>query len=107
MQMVEEILNDGQTFSLEKIERLEAILSAAAAPNDVENSDSNRSSPTKYICTMCQGNNKNSLQKESKVQKKEATCQTISTGDIAITKIYSADEDARERLRNNPKKQLV
>lgn len=108
MQMVDEILSDVQMDRFEKIERLEAILSAVTAPsNDVETTDSTIvASPTK--CTMCQGNKIS--QKSQSVPKpgKEVACQTLSTGDIVITRIhFSEEEKERERLLNSPKKQVA
>ncbi|XP_033214156.1 egalitarian protein homolog [Belonocnema kinseyi] len=112
MQMVDEILSDGQMDRFEKIERLEAILSAVTAPsNDVETAEPTTTttivaSPTK--CTMCQGNKIS--QKSQSVPKpgKEVACQTLSTGDIVITRIhFSEEEKERERLLNSPKKQVA
>lgn len=103
--MVDEILADGQMDGFEKIERLEAILSAVADPsNDGEsNSGSIRSSPTKCTC-LCQGG-KSVIQNDTKVQRKETACQTLSTGDIVITRIFTEEEEERERLLSLPKKQ--
>ncbi|NP_001136335.1 egalitarian isoform X1 [Nasonia vitripennis] len=107
MQMVDEILSDGQMDGFEKIERIEAILSAVTGTsNETETSESTRSSPTKCSC-MCQGN-KNVFQNENKIQRKEAACQTLSTGDIVITRIFfTEEEEERERLLNTPKKQAA
>lgn len=107
MQMVDEILSDGQMDGFEKIERIEAILSAVTgSSNETETSESTRSSPTKCAC-MCQGN-KNVFQNENKIQRKEAACQTLSTGDIVITRIFfTEEEEERERLLNTPKKQAA
>lgn len=105
--MVDEILADGQMDGIEKIERLEAILSAVTGTsNDLDSIDSNtsnRCSPTKCNC-MCQGNKY--LQNDVKVQKKESSCQTLSTGDIVITRLYADEEDERGRLTNSPKKRM-
>lgn len=97
MQMVDEIIDDSSMDSFEKIERLEAILAAVTGTaNDTDTTDnSTRSSPTKCLC-MCQANNK--------VQRQEAACQTLSTGDIVITRIFfTEEEEERERLLNSPK----
>ncbi|KAJ8664259.1 hypothetical protein QAD02_005921 [Eretmocerus hayati] len=104
MQMVDEILSDSQMDGLEKIERLEAILSAVtASSNENDTPDSAGSSPTKCTC-MCQGG-KSLFRNETKTQSKEVACQTLSTGDIVITRIFfTEEEEERERLLNAPKK---
>ncbi|XP_011499413.1 PREDICTED: uncharacterized protein LOC105363426 [Ceratosolen solmsi marchali] len=107
MQMVDEILSDGLMDGFDKIERIEAILSAVTgSSSDVETSESTRSSPIKYMCT-CQGN-KNIFQNEFKAQCKDVACQTFSTGDIVYTRIFFAEEEEqREKLLNTPKKQAA
>ena len=107
MQMVDEILSDNQMDGIEKIERLEAILSAVTgSSSELDASESARSSPTKCTC-MCQAI-KGGFQSEVKPQRKEAACQTLSTGDIVITRIFfTEEEEERERLLNAPKKQAA
>ncbi|KAL7286225.1 hypothetical protein TKK_0019499 [Trichogramma kaykai] len=103
MQMVDEILADNQMDGYEKIERLEAILSAAtgSTSNEVDESSS-RSTPSRCSCA-CQGS-KRSSPSEPKVNRKESSSQTISTGDIVITRIYyTEEEEERERLLQKPK----
>lgn len=90
MQMLDDIISDGQMDGIEKIERLEAILSAVTCTTN----DSN-SSHTK--CTCQQTNNVKST--------KSVACQTHSTGDIVITRIFFTEEEKeREKLLNSPKK---
>ncbi|XP_014215546.1 uncharacterized protein LOC106644518 [Copidosoma floridanum] len=97
MQMVDEILEDGSMDGFEKIERLEAILSAVTGTTN--DHDSTRSSPTKCPC-MCQAAGNSRAQQ----QRKETACQTLSTGDIVITRIFfTEEEEERERLLNSPK----
>jgi exonuclease 3'-5' domain-containing protein 1 len=107
MQMVDEILSDGLMDGFDKIERIEAILSAVTgSSNDTETSENTRSSSNKYMC-KCQGN-KSIFQNEVKVQRKEAACQTFSTGDIVYTRIFFAEEEEqREKLLNTPMKQTI
>ena len=91
----------------EKIERLEAILSAVTgSSNDLETTESKTvASPTKCTC-KCQGNKKLDQSQSVPKQSKEVAAQTLSTGDIVITRIhFSEEEKERERLLNSPKKQ--
>ena len=100
--MLEEVLANGQMDSLEKIERLDAILSVAA--NDKGSSESIRSSPIKCSCSCGYYKNQN----ESKIKFKESYSQTLSTGDIVITRIFSTEEEEeREKLLCASKKPMI
>lgn len=97
MQMVDEILSDGRMDKLEKIEKLEAILSAVTScATDQLSANSADASPTKCVC-MCQS--------DRQAARSSVACQTLSTGDIVITRIFvSEEEKERVRLQNSPKK---
>lgn len=106
MHMMDEILSDVQMDRFEKIERLEAILSAVTgSSNDTDTLDSvPTTSPAKCTC-MCQGNKVSDQSQSVPKQNQEVACQTLSTGDIVITRIhFSEEEKERERLLNSPKK---
>ncbi|XP_015610363.1 uncharacterized protein LOC107275094 [Cephus cinctus] len=104
MQMVDEILSDGQMDRMEKIERLEAILTAVTGPTtDTPLPGTENSMSVKCSCN-CQSSKSSPTQKEMKTMK-EVACQTLSTGDIVITRIFFTEEEKeRERLLNSPKK---
>lgn len=104
MKMVDEILSDERMDTLEKIEKLEAILSAVTnSTNDQLSSDSAEASPTKCVCT-CQ-NDKIESPRTNHQARINVGCQTLSTGDIVITKIFvNEEEKERVRLLNSPKK---
>ncbi|XP_023289382.1 uncharacterized protein LOC105704283 [Orussus abietinus] len=106
MQMVDDILSDGQMDRLEKIEKLEAILSAVTGlPSDGSSMDSYQSMPAKCSCTCHE--NVNSSMSIGVAETKEVACQTVSTGDIVMTRIFFTEEEKeRERLLNSPKKEL-
>lgn len=114
MQMVDEILSDAQMDRLEKIQRLEEILSAATsdmqfpedesltpAKND-ELTSNNRHNP----CCPCKCHNDYVSNKCKEVEDTDVACQTLSTGDIVITKIwFTAEEKEREKtLSPSPRK---
>lgn len=89
MQMLDEVISDGQMDGLEKIERLEAILSAVTCTTN------DSSSHTKCTCQSI------STEKPTK----DVASQTLSTGDIVITRIFFTEEEKeREKLLNSPKK---
>ena len=79
--MVNKILADGNLDRLERIEKLEAILT------DVTSMALNsRSSSTQHINLAGSVNNGSNSGTNNKV---DAETQTISTGDISFTKVYS------------------
>ncbi|KYN22616.1 PREDICTED: uncharacterized protein LOC108758986 [Trachymyrmex cornetzi] len=105
MQMMDEILSDGRMDKLEKIEKLEAILSAVTSSAtdqlSVNNADS---SPIKCVC-MCQEGKTNSPRTDRQAAGTSVACQTLSTGDIVFTRVFvSEEEKERVRLLNSPKK---
>lgn len=104
MQMVDEILSDGQMDGLEKIEKLEAILSAVTHPTSEGLSPSGiDNSPTTCSCS-CQGRSPRRRENVSE-SVAEVGCQTLSTGDIVITRIFLTEEEKeRERLLSSPRK---
>ncbi|KAL2720845.1 egalitarian protein [Vespula squamosa] len=104
MQMVDEILSDARMDRLEKIEKLEAILSAVTtSSNDQLSPNSTEVSPRQCVC-KCLNDKVDSPSKENKVLV-NAACQTLSTGDIAITRVFVTEEEKeRVRLQNSPKK---
>lgn len=97
MQMMDEILSDGRMDKLEKMEKLEAILSAVTScTTDQLSINSADVSPSKCVC-MCQS--------DRQAVGTSVACQTLSTGDIVITRIFvSEEEKERVRLQNSPKK---
>ncbi|XP_015114166.1 egalitarian protein homolog [Diachasma alloeum] len=99
MKMVDEILQDGQMDGFERIDKLEAILSAVTcSTSDKLISDSVHINSPKC---MCQGFSP----KKSTIARSEAACQTLSTGDIVITRIFFTEEEKeRTKLLNSPKK---
>ncbi|KAL0115544.1 hypothetical protein PUN28_010812 [Cardiocondyla obscurior] len=101
MQMVDEILSDGRMDKLEKIEKLEAILSAVTSSATEQLSTNNTdASPIKCVC-MCQDNPRTNRQSAGI----NVACQTLSTGDIVFTRVFvSEEEKERVRLLNSPKK---
>lgn len=104
MQMVDEILSDARMDRLEKIEKLEAILSAVTtSSNDQLSPNSTEAFPKQCVC-KCQNDKVDSPLKENKTLVNVA-CQTLSTGDIAITQVFvTKEEKERIRLQNSPKK---
>lgn len=100
MKMVDDILEDGQMDGFERIDKLEAILSAVACST----SDNKLISDSVHINSpkcMCQGYSP----KKSLITRTEAACQTLSTGDIVITRIFFTEEEKeRTKLLNSPKK---
>lgn len=104
MQMVDEILSDARMDRLEKIEKLEAILSAVTtSSNDQLSPNSLEVSPRQCAC-KCHNDIVDSSSKEEKTFVNMA-CQTLSTGDIAITRVFVMEEEKeRVRLQNSPKK---
>jgi exonuclease 3'-5' domain-containing protein 1 len=88
MQLVDEILANGSMDRMDRIEKLESILSAACL-EQVDNRDVGRS----------KGTNPNMV---------DAETQTLSTGDIVITKVYFPDGQAPSSQdstpQNSPKK---
>ena len=88
MAMVNKILADGNLDRLERIEKLEAILT------DVTSMALNsRSSSTQHInlSGVANGTTSNTATTPNKV---DAETQTISTGDISFTKVYSPSKVA-------------
>ncbi|XP_014600429.1 PREDICTED: uncharacterized protein LOC106784924 [Polistes canadensis] len=105
MQMVDEILSDARMDRLEKIEKLEAILSAVTtSSNDQLSPNSTEISPRQCVCKCLNDKVDDSPTKENK-ELINTACQTLSTGDIAITRVFVTEEEKeRVRLQNSPKK---
>ncbi|KYN32392.1 Exonuclease 3'-5' domain-containing protein 1 [Trachymyrmex septentrionalis] len=105
MQMMDEILSDGRMDKLEKIEKLEAILSAVTSSATDQLSINNAdSSPIKCVCT-CQEDKTDSPRTDRQAAGTSVACQTLSTGDIVFTRVFvSEEEKERVRLLNSPKK---
>lgn len=104
MNMVDQVLSNEAMDRLEKIDRLEAILAAAtqgsgtsspAAPSSI--------SPPAPCCCPCHGAAPSSsphvvphhphggASPQSYASRADAGCQTLSTGDIVITKVFFPD----------------
>ncbi|XP_012537854.1 egalitarian protein homolog [Monomorium pharaonis] len=105
MQMMDEILSDGRMDKLEKIEKLEAILSAVtSSATDQLSGNNTDASPVKCVC-MCQNDKIDSPRMDRQVTGTNVACQTLSTGDIVFTRVFvSEEEKERVRLLNSPKK---
>ncbi|KAL6255119.1 hypothetical protein P5V15_013449 [Pogonomyrmex californicus] len=105
MQMMDEILSDGRMDKFEKIEKLEAILSAVtSSATDQLSANNADASPMKYVCT-CQDDKADSPRMDRQAVGTSVACQTLSTGDIVFTRVFvSEEEKERVRLLNSPKK---
>ncbi|XP_076299775.1 egl_like_exo domain-containing protein [Lasioglossum baleicum] len=103
MQIMDEILSDERMDRFEKIEKLEAILSAVTGSvTDQFSSSSADVFPSKCTCS-CREKTK-SPRTDNNVGNSVA-CQTYSTGDIVITKIFLTEEEKEHiDLMNSPKK---
>ncbi|KAJ8892209.1 hypothetical protein PR048_004789 [Dryococelus australis] len=124
MQLMDEILSDARMDRLEKIERLEAILSAATSnvplysEQDGSELEANRnSSSDRQQCTCSCHNGVNgcgSAPCSNDVQRKtlnkrgmvDVGCQTLSTGEIVITRIFFKEEEKEmeKTIMASPKK---
>lgn len=118
MQLVDEILSDQRIEKLDRMERLEAALSAAAtasSPSSIALSSSEQSSSCcacdchtsgKYLLLQQQ----QQLHRDSSLTSKylaDVSCQTLSTGDIVITKVFFPEGDTsinEHCLTPSPKK---
>nr|CAD7459205.1 unnamed protein product [Timema tahoe] len=123
MQLMDEVLADGRMAKLEKIERLEAILSAAAVAVSSSHLDSSpgvhaqsllRSSED-GLCCLCDCHHEAlaSTAPPSRLSRRggigsEVACQTLSTGDIVITRIFFTEEekDLEKTLLASPKREV-
>ncbi|XP_066590368.1 egalitarian protein homolog [Prorops nasuta] len=94
MQMLDEILSDGRMDKFERIDKLEAILSAITGSTDNELvSNSLDASPNKCDTCTCQ----------TKGPGINAACQTLSTGDIGITKVFLQEQTECKKLSDRVK----
>lgn len=108
MSMVDQVLSNGTMDRLEKIDRLEAILAAATQVSDPSSPVGTNSSSTAPCCCPCHGysqgvsvspqtspphslNSSNVPPMSAFTNKADAQCQTLSTGDIVITKVFFPD----------------
>lgn len=107
MNMVEQVLSNGTMDRLEKIDRLEAILAAATQLSGGSSpAGTTTSSPAAQCCCHCHSYSQgaplspqtspppslNSVPSSSApTSKADAECQTLSTGDIVITKVFFPD----------------
>ena len=90
MQLVDEILSDQRIEKMDKIERLEAILSGAAGSNPSPSITQPSSVETSNCNCDCHLNTRilqDSPTGSGKIFS-EVGSQTLSTGDIVITKVY-------------------
>lgn len=94
MQMVEDILSDSSMERMDRIDRLESILAAA----------------TQHALTPTSGASPGNLNLQviSNTSKVDAGTQTMSTGDIVITKVYfpEAQSSQDSTPQNSPKKEI-
>jgi len=117
MQLVDEILSDQRIEKLDRMERLEAALSAAASassPSSIALSSSEQSSSCcacdchtggKYLLLQQQQQHRDSSLTSKYLA--EVSCQTLSTGDIVITKVFFPEGDTsinEHCLTPSPKK---
>lgn len=78
------------------MEKIEAILSAVT--DNANDLGTNSQNSTECTCQL----------QSKKNSTKNAACQTMSTGDVVITRIFFDEkEKEREKLLNSPKKQQV
>ncbi|KAK7077852.1 hypothetical protein SK128_007053 [Halocaridina rubra] len=111
MNMVDQVLSNGAMDRLEKIDRLEAILAAATQVSDPSSPVGTNSSSTAPCCCPCHGYSQGvtvspqsspphslhhphsnvMLPASALSSKADAQCQTLSTGDIVITKVFFPD----------------
>ncbi|XP_039437326.1 uncharacterized protein LOC120418858 isoform X3 [Culex pipiens pallens] len=118
MQLMDEILSNTTMDRMARIDKLEAILSAATLlPNDQPSKKdeikgrSSKSSSTSVTGASSGGSSKLSSRLQHgttpppapKAETREASCQTLSTGDIVITKIFFKEEDKDKK----PEKTLI
>lgn len=99
MQLMDEILSDARMDRLDKMERLEALLTAATAATMNELRATGQS-----VCDChCHTNGETTSNLKVDV---DAASQTLSTGDIVITRIFfTEDEKEKERtITSSPKK---
>lgn len=106
--MVNDILSDGHMDRFEKIEKLEAVLSAITDTDtdasmdipQISNSSSNN------LCPKCVNSSvSNNVQVNNTKTGEEVGCQTYSTGDIVFTKVFVTEEEKqREKLLSSPKR---
>lgn len=104
MQLMDEILSNTTMDRMAKIDKLEAILSAATLlPNDqpAKKEEPKGRTPKSVGPTVGSLSTKSSSRSQQhqatpppvpKVEMKEAACQTLSTGDIVITKIFFKED---------------
>ena len=118
MQLVDEILSDQRMEKMDKIERLEAILSAATASSPSASmtlSSSELSERVSSSCCACDCHTSGPSSTNIRYVRESATgknlvdsaCQTLSTGDIVITKVFFPDADTSATdicLSPSPKK---
>lgn len=99
MQLMDEILSDARMDRLDKMERLEVLLTAATAAT------MNELRATGQGMCDCHCHTNGEAMSSSKVDV-DAACQTLSTGDIVITRIFfTEDEKEKERtITSSPKK---
>ncbi|CAL4069802.1 unnamed protein product, partial [Meganyctiphanes norvegica] len=109
MAMVEQVLSNGAMDRLEKIDRLEAILAAATQVSGSSSPVISRSSPGTCCQCQCHGglgtggsqggpsplasppHSLNHVPASAFTSKSDVQCQTLSTGDIVITKVFFPD----------------
>lgn len=113
MQMMDEILSDGLMDKVEKMERLEAVLSAATSSLDHLAADSAEPS----LC-VCQCHQKEAPANVSATTSpmtsmvgggggeggsNEVASQTLATGDIVITRIFFTEEEKEKERTLTPR----
>ncbi|XP_049953777.1 egalitarian protein homolog [Schistocerca serialis cubense] len=120
MQLMDEILSDGRMDRLEKIEKLESILSAAtsaavvsrsqqtSANSNTQTSSSDEQGPCSCQCHAQKLLNKKPIKEIDCIKSTDVSCQTLSTGDIVITRIFFTEEEKeRERtITSSPKREI-
>lgn len=125
MQLMDEILSNTTMDRMARIDKLEAILSAATLlPNDQQptkkDEPKGRSSKTSSSANTSSSTGSSKLSSRLQhgatpppparsVETREASCQTLSTGDIVITKIFfkEEDKDKAKQQQQQPEKTLM
>lgn len=113
MNMVDQVLSNEAMDRLEKIDRLEAILAAATQGSGTSSPAAPTSiSPPAPCCCPCHGATPpnsfhhttpqyslGTASPQSTASRADASCQTLSTGDIVITKVFFPDspDNAKEK----------
>ena len=108
--MMDEILSDGLMDKVEKMERLEAVLSAATSSLDHLAADS--AEPSLCVCQCHQKEAPANVSATTSPMtsmvggggaRNEVASQTLATGDIVITRIFFTEEEKEKERTLTPR----